>query len=283
MPRIQVVTDSACDLPEAVVEARGIEVVPLTIRFGSEEFVDRKDLTPTEFWRRSASSETIPETAAPAPGAFVEAYRRAKDNGAEAVVCVALSSKVSATYASATTAAELVADEIPVSVVDSRLLTIAEGILALSAVDLVDQGASVEEIVAELDRIKARTHMIGALDTLENLRKGGRIGSGAATLGSLLSIKPIIEIVDGEVTAESRQRTRQRALDHLLDHLRKLPAVEHLAVMHADAPDLGEFLERLGKIHPLQDVIITDIGAVIGAHAGPRTIGLAYQVPASSG
>jgi DegV family protein with EDD domain len=279
MPGVRVVTDSSCDLPADLVSQLGIEIVPLTIRFGDEEFVDRDDLTPGEFWARCAASPQLPETAAPSPGQFEDAFRRAVEGGATGIVCINLSSKLSATIQSAQIAAKAVEGQIPVRIVDSLSATIGIGMMAIEAARRSADGADVEQVAAAAEDLVPRTRIYGALDTLENLKKGGRIGGAQALLGSMLSIKPVIQVLHGEVEQESKQRTRSRALRYLVDKVRDHGTVENLAVMHGDAPDLEQFLDMLSPLYPRDDIIIGDIGAVIGTHAGPRVIGVTFHVP----
>lgn len=279
MAGVRIVTDSSCDLPNNIVTELGIEVVPLTIRFGEQEFVDRRDLSPKEFWARVASSPVLPETAAPSPGAFEDAFRKAADGGADGIVCVVLSSKLSATIQSAEVAAKAVADDVPVRVIDSLSLTMGLGMMAVGAARRAAEGATIDAIVGHVEDIRERTRVYAALDTLENLKKGGRIGGAQAFLGSMLSIKPIIEVSSGEVTPESKQRTRSRALAYLIDKVKEQGTVENLAVMHGDAPDTDEFLDRLSALYPRDEIIVGDIGAVIGSHSGPRTTGIVFHVP----
>ena len=276
---VRVVTDSSCDLPADVVAEHDIEVVPLTIRFGADELVDRVDLTPAQFWARCASSPALPETAAPAPGTFEQAFRRAAAAGADGVVCINLASKLSATSQSAQTAAQAVADGIPVTVVDSRTVTLGLGMIVVEAARLAAGGASLEEVAAAAEDLAGRTRVHGALDTLEYLKRGGRIGAAQALLGSILSIKPIIEVRDGAVEPGPKQRTRSKALAYLASRVASEPAVENLAVLHGDAPDLDTFLGLLTPHFPTDRIVVGDLGAVVGTHSGPRTIGVAYQVP----
>jgi DegV family protein with EDD domain len=282
MAGIRVVTDSASDLPPDLEAELGIEVVPLTIRFGAEELVDRRDLSPQEFWTRMASSPLLPETAAPSPGAFEEAYRKAKSEGADGVVCITLSGDLSATYQSAVVAAQAVGDDIPVRVIDSRTVTMAEGLMAIAAARAAKQGKGLDDVYGVAEDLVPRTKLYGALDTMENLKKGGRVGSAQALLGSMLSIKPIIEInseTNGKVEAESKQRTRSKALRYLVEKVREHGQVEDLAVMHGAAPDVDELLDLLGAVYPRDDIIVGDIGPVIGTHGGPRVIGVVFHVP----
>ncbi|MDP8974850.1 MAG: DegV family protein [Actinomycetota bacterium] len=275
---IRIVTDSACDLPPEMVERHGIEVVPLTVRFGDEELVDRRDLTPRQFWDRLSRSEVLPETAAPAPGAFEAAYRKAADEGCQGVVCVTISAGLSATYEAAQLAAQAVADSIPVQVVDSRAVALAQGLMAVRAAERAAAGAGMDEVVQELNDLIGRSRTFAALDTLENLKKGGRIGGAQAFLGSMLSIKPVIQVSEGKVAPESRQRTRAKALRYLAEKVRQHEPVETLAVMHGDAPDLDEMLDLLSPAHPREDIVVGDVGAVIGTHTGPRVMGVIFFV-----
>lgn len=275
---VRVVSDTASDLPPAQADALHIDLVPLTVRFGSEELVDRKDLSAADFWARMATSPVLPETAAPSPGAFEAAYRRAADEGADGVVVVTISSSLSATHEAARVAAEAVAEVIPVRIVDSRAVSMAEGTVAVVAAEAAAAGKSLDDVVAVAEAMVPRTRTYAALDTLENLRKGGRIGAAQALLGSLLSIKPIIQVVGGKVEPESKQRTRGRSLQYLADKVKEAAPVERVTVMHAQAPDLDALVGMLAGVCPRDAITIADIGAVIGTHAGPRVIGVTFAV-----
>jgi DegV family protein with EDD domain len=276
---IRIVTDSSCDLPPALEAEHEITIVPLSIRFGADEFVDRRDLTPKEFWARCASSPVLPETAAPSPGAFEEAFRAAGASGADGVVCINLSSDLSATFQAAELAAKSVGADVPVRVVDSRTLTMGLGNLCLSAARVAEAGQGIDEVVAEVERLIPLTRTYAALDTLENLKKGGRIGGAQAMLGSMLSIKPIIDVTGGKVEQEAKQRTRSKSLRYLADKVKEHGDIRNLAVMHGDAPDVDEMLDLLAPFYPRDEIVVGDLGAVIGAHGGPRTMGVTFQLP----
>jgi DegV family protein with EDD domain len=275
---VRIVTDSACDLRGDEVDDLGIEVVPLSIRFGDQEFVDREELDVGEFYRRLAESEDLPETAAPSPGRFEQAFRRQLDDGADAIVCVNLAAALSATMQSARTAAAAL--DADIRVVDSRSITAGLGSIALESARMGRDGASADDIVAAIDSMSDRTHIYAALDTLDNLKKGGRIGGAQALLGSMLAIKPMLDLSSGEVVEAGRQRTRKRALQWLRDKLAEFPEVENLAIMHGEAPDIDAFLEMVDPIVDLSSARVDKIGAVIGTHGGPRVMGIAFQVPA---
>ena len=272
---IRLVTDSACDLPQSVIDQYGIVVVPLTIRFGDTEYVDREAFTPKEFWAKCASSPVLPETAAPAPGQFEQAYRALKAQGATGVVVVSLSSALSATMQSAEIAARSLADEIPVKVVDSRSVSMGQGIIVRACAQAAQAGASLDEVAGKGESLSRRVHVYGALDTLENLKKGGRIGGAKALVASALSIKPIIDVRDGKVEEGGRQRTRARALAFLLDKVKSHGNITDLAVLQADCDDADSFIASLRSVYS-GDIEVGDIGAVIGTHAGRGTIGVAF-------
>ena len=274
--RVRIVTDSACDLPQSVADELGISIVPLTIRIGGEEFVDRRDLTPKEFWARCAASPTLPETAAPAPGQFEQVYRDLAAEGAAGIVVINLSGALSATMQSAELAARSVADTIPVRVVDSRSVTVGLGILVVDCARLAQGGATIDEIVARAEDLAARTRVWGALDTLENLKKGGRIGGAKALLASALAIKPIVEVQDGKVEQGGKQRTRSKALAFLVEKLQSYGEVDNLAVLQADCTDVEQFLAML-RPHYAGEIIVGDIGPVVGSHTGRGTIGIAFH------
>jgi len=279
MPGIRVVTDSACDLTEDLAAANGITVVPLTIRFGDEELLDRRDLSPAEFWRRCQSSPSLPETAAPSPGAFAEAFTAAADDGADGVLCLTLSSGVSATYQSALAGAAGVDGRIGVTVVDTRFLTMGQGLLCLAAAEAASAGASTEQLVDLVGQLIARTRVYGVVGTLDHLQRGGRIGGAAALVGSLLSIKPVIQVQNGAVEQESKQRTRARSLDYLVGKAMAEAPLDRLAVSNGAAEDIDEVLSRLKDVEVAHDLVVVDLGPVVGTHAGPGTIGLSYQLP----
>jgi DegV family protein with EDD domain len=276
---VRIVTDSSCDLSQDEADRLDFSVVPLTIRFGAEEFTDRVDLSVGDFYRRLAESDQLPETAAPSPGAFEAAFRSAADAGAEGVVCVNLSSELSATLQSARTAAKAFEGTLDVRVVDSRSITLGLGSQVIAAAETARDGRSTDEVVAMVEDMASRTRMIGALDTLENLKKGGRIGGAQALVGNLLSIKPLIDVSTGRVEEAGKARTRKKALQWLADRLLEEPAVERLCVAHGEAPDLDEFLALIASRYPRDEVRIGVIGAVIGTHAGPRVMGVTWQRP----
>jgi DegV family protein with EDD domain len=279
MSTVRIVTDSSCDLPADVVERLGIDIVPLTIRFGEQEYVDRFELSPAEFWAKCATIPGLPETAAPAPGQFEATYRAAVADGASGVLVVSLSGALSATMQSAQLSARNVADElgVEIGVVDSRSVSLGVGLNAIECARRAAQGATVAELVEIGTSVAERTRVFGALDTLENLKRGGRIGNAAALLGTALAIKPLIEVVDGKVEQAGKQRTRAKALNHLLETFRRFEGrIENVAVLHGDCSDVDQFVDRLREHHD-GEIVVGELGPVIGTHAGRGTIGFGFH------
>jgi DegV family protein with EDD domain len=278
---VRIVTDSSCDLPQEIADELGIVIVPLSIRFGDEELIDREELTVAEFWSRCAGSDTLPETSAPAPGQFETAYRRLKDEGAAGVVVVSLSGALSATMQSAELAARSIANDdsidFDVRVVDSCTVTLGLGTIALACARAGRDGGSIDEIEALATDLAQRTRVFSALDTLDNLKKGGRVGNAKALLATVLSIKPIIEVAGGIVEEAGKQRTRSKALKYLVDKVRSFDGkIENLAVLHADCSDVDLFVDMLAP-HYDGEIVIGEIGPVIGTHGGRGTIGVAFH------
>ena len=274
---VRIVTDSASDLTPGEAEALGVDIVPLSIRFGEEVFLDREELDVEEFYRRMASSEDLPQTAAPAPGAFQEVFRRRFAEGADAIVCINLSSGVSATMESSELAAREVDGD--VRVVDSRSVTAGLGVMVQAAAQAAARGASTDEVVTLVEGMRDRTRVFGAIDTLENLKKGGRIANAPALLGSMLSIKPLIDISSGVVEEAGRQRTRKKSLGWLRDKVAEhAEDIETLSVMHAQAEDIGDLVEMLAPLVDPSALRVGVIGPVVASHGGPGLISLCFTL-----
>jgi len=278
MPGVRVVTDSACDLPTDLANEHRITIVPLTIRFGDEELTDGLELGADEFWRRCRSTTALPETAAPSPGAFQTAYAAAADGGADEILCLTLSSGVSATYQSALAGAEALGDRLPVKVVDSRSLTMGQGLLCLEAAELAAGGAELSDIVSHVEKLIERTKVYGVLGTLDHLQRGGRVGGAAALLGSLLSIKPVIQVAGGVVEQESKQRTRSRALEYLVAKCRADAPLRRIALCDGASEDFDAVAAKLREVETAHPLVVTNLGPVVGTHAGPGSIGLCYEL-----
>ena len=277
MPGIHIVTDSSCDLTSDDLDQLEVEIVPLSIRFGSEEFTDGLDLTVADFYSRMAQTDELPQTSCPSPGAFEQAFRRASDAGADSVVCLNISGDLSNTLQSAKSASNAVAGQIPVHVVDSRSVSSGLGTLVLEAARVARGHCRCGGAV--LERIRSlipRTRVFAALNTLENLKKGGRIGGAKAMLGSMLSIKPLVDISTGEVEEAGKPRTRKKAMHMLYERMIEAGSIEHVAVMHGGAPDIDDFLDLIAPRFPRESLRVGQLGAIIGAHGGAEIIGVSW-------
>lgn len=277
---VRIVCDTACDLPAPLVEELGILLVPLHVRFGQTEYLDREQLSTKDFWRLCSSEPDFPETAAPSPGSFQAAFDSIAADGATGAVCVTLSSKLSATHAAATQAAKE-CERFPVTVVDSASATLGEGLVVLAAAEAAAAGADLTGTAKAAESARDRLSVFGAIATLENLKRGGRIGGAAAALGSLLSIKPVIEVREGVVEEESKQRTRAKSLRYLAAKVQAAGPLERFAVMGAEAPDFGDFLALVADIASERPKVVGEIGPTIGTHAGPGAIGVAWVASVS--
>ena len=274
---VRIVTDSTADLTPEQQRAAGITVVPLNVHFGDEVFRDHVDLSTGEFFRRLKASSQLPRTSQPSVGAFEEAYRKLLDGGDE-IVSVHLSSKVSGTYNSALMAAQSVGDG-KIDVVDSLSTSMALGFMALEGAKLAKAGRDQQAVAECLQGLVPKARVICVVDTLTYLERGGRIGKARALLGSLLNVKPILQLKDGEVVPVGRARGRPQSLSRLVELLQRDGKVSQLAIMHGAAQtDAEQLRERVGSSYPGVDIQLTEIGAVLGTHTGPGVIGFTYLV-----
>ncbi len=280
--RVAIVSDSACDLPDAVLDRYGIALVPLQVMFGDEVFLDRVELAPAEFYRRLRGSGPPPTTSQPAPAQFSAAFEHARAE-ADGVVAVLLSSALSGTYANAEAARRAFAAG-GVHLVDSRSASFGIGLLALRGAELADAGWDAAAIARELERVRGQSGMFCTVDTLEYLLRGGRVSRVQAWLGRLLDMKPILSLDrEGKVVAAARVRGQAALLDRvclLLD--RVLPPTHlrlRLGVAHADTPELAERVRRAlaERYHPLE-ILVSPVTGVLAAHVGPGAWGVFYQV-----
>ena len=276
MARIRVITDSACDIPEEIARRLDIDIVSLSIRFGDDEFIDRVDLSPAEFWAKCKASKTLPETAAPSPGAFQAAYERAKADGCDGVIVLTLTSLLSATHQSAVIACEAVAGSIDVRVVDTKAVSMAQGLLAIDVAEVAATRVSLDLLVEHAESLVNKVGVVAMLDTLEHLIKGGRVGGARALLGQVLAIKPLLELKDGVVAEAGRQRTRARALVAIVAVAKSHQPLRRLALVHGASNEVPALEALVADIPTEFPLIVTDMGPVVGTHGGPGIIGLCW-------
>ena len=275
---VRILTDSTADIPPALADSLGITVVPLTVFFGEEAYLDKIDMDTPTFFRRLQTSKVLPKTSQPPPGKFQEAFISLIKEGADGIVAILLSSKLSGTYQSASTARDSMPEEykqVPIEIIDSETVSVGIAYTVMQAEEEAKQGASLEMIKAHaIDRI-ARTHILFALDTLEYLSKGGRIGGAAALVGNILSIKPILSFKEGLIVPIERPRTRTKAFARIAQLVTEAGPLEHAMLVESDQ-EVGQQLADALKSVYKDELSRYNFGAVIGTYSGPHVAGVAY-------
>jgi DegV family protein with EDD domain len=273
---ISLVTDSSCDLPLRLLERFKIAVVPLVVHIDAESYMDG-ELSIEAFWERAAGSSHTPQTSRPSVGAFERVFERLVERG-EQVLCITLTGEHTGTIETARLAARRFGEA--VRVFDSQSLSLGMGFQVLEAARAIELGRSMEDVLALLEDLQSRVHAVIVLDTLENVRRGGRADSFIAVVGRMsrmLNIKPIVNFVEGRVQLLGVTRSFRRGIERLLDMAEELGPLERLAVMHARNVERAEALadrlaERLG--FPRDEILVGETGAVVASHAGAGAIGI---------
>ena len=269
---VKIVTDSLSDITSDIAQELGITVVPLTVFFGHESFLDRVTMTTDEFYHRLAHGTIWPTTTQPPPGDFVEVYNKlAKET--DEILVVTLSSKLSGTYQSALQAKNLMEGKCRIEVIDSLKVAMSLGLIVISAAKAAKAGANLDEVANLVRKAMPRSHLIAYFDTLKYLAKGGRIGKAQGLLGAMLSIKPILMVKDGEMSPVTKLRSRAAGMDYLYNSVAGFPKIEELAVEHCTTPDdADKLVERLSAFHPKERIYRSTISPVVGTHAGPDAL-----------
>lgn len=271
---IKIVTDSTCDLPTEVIAQYGIVVMPLYINVAGKGYLDGVEMTREEFYRNLPSYNPAPTTAAASPEKYRQVYESLAQQGAREILSLHISVSLSTVVNTARLAAQQV-ESVPVTVYDSRQLSLGTGFLVETAARLAAEGRSMGEIIAALDDQVRRSRVFAALDTLEFLRRSGRLNGAVSTMGNLLQVKPLLTMYDGKPGVE-RVRTRDRATLRLLELLHDAGALERLAIVHTHAPArVAALREQAAHLLPPGDILAVDITPVIGAHIGPGAVGFA--------
>lgn len=281
--RVRIVTDSLAWLPSELAAEHQIRVVPLHVFFGEEQFTEGVDLTNEEFYRRLQTSKVLPKTSQPSAGEFLNAYREVTD-GASAILSVHASSRLSGSVRAAATAANMLREERPdlrVETLDTFQIAMAEGIVALRAAEEASRGVPFDEIVAHARELSSKPRILCALETIEYLYKGGRIGRAQAFVGGLLHVRPIITVIDGEVAPKERVRTRARGMERIVELMGEYAQGRpfgHVGVLHAEAPDAAqEIIARVRERYQVERLVVTEIGPVIGTYVGPGAYGATFH------
>jgi DegV family protein with EDD domain len=279
MPPIAIVVDTDCSLPASAAERYHIRQVPIIIQFGTASFRAGFDIDDAQLFARVDREGSLPTTSAPSPGQFVEAYQAAFDSGAQSVICICVSSEVSATFGAANTARELLHDR-DISVIDSRSLSLGQGFMALAAAEAAQAGASEDECIEQALNVGRRVHLYAALSTLKYLAMSGRVGSIAAGMAGLLSIKPILSIRDGKLDLLERVRTRKKAWSRVIELTAQAMdhrPTERMAIVHVNAlEDARQFEKQLRASLPCpDDILMAELTPGLSVHSGAGLVGVA--------
>jgi len=274
---VKVVTDSTADLPDQLVQELGITVVPIYVRFGEEVYRDRVNISEDEFYQRLEHTTVHPSTVQPGPQDFLEVYRKLSSD-ADGIVSIHISGKLSGTCNSALMAKEMMGTGCPIEVVDSETLSMSLGLIVIVAATAAKAGESLDKVVEAVKQTIPQIHFLALLDTLKYLAKGGRIGKVKALLGSVLSVKPMLAIKDGELVPVSQVRTRAKGIDKLFDFVRKATNIQDLAIVYNTTPDEALALSgRMGSIFPQERIRLARLGPGLGVHGGPGALIVAIR------
>ena len=269
---VKLITDSTSDITAEEGAELGITVIPLTVMFGREAYLDRVTITTEEFYRRLTTGNTFPTTTQPPPSTYAEVYDKLADETDEILV-ITLSAKLSGTYQSAMSAIEMMQKKCRVEVIDSQMVAMGQGLVALAAASAAQQGAKLDELSDLVQDALTRSHWITYFDTLKYLAKGGRIGKAQGMLGSMLSIKPILTVKEGEIHPVTRLRSQAAGVEYLYNYVTSFQRIEELAVEHTTLPDEADRLaERFRAAFPDVKVRRATVSPVLGVHGGPNAI-----------
>ncbi len=273
---VRIVTDSTADIMPGVAETLGITIVPLTVFFGNEEYLDNIDLDNASFYKKLQESKVLPRTSQPPPARFQEAYIKLIEEGADGILSVHLSSGLSGTYQSACTARDTLPENIrkvPIEIIDSKSISAGIFLALQKAVAEAQEGLSLAEIKEHVEEQFARTRIFATLDTLEYVHRGGRIGGARAFLGNMLSVKPIVSLKDGTTVAVEQPRTRSKALARMVQIALDTGPIEQLAIAESNE-EVGAQLAEVVKASYKGEVTRYKLGATLGTHTGPGTVAL---------
>ncbi len=274
---VRIVTDSSCDLPTELVQELGITVVPLYVRFGEEVYREQVDISLDEFYKRLEQGPIHPVTIQPSPQDFVTAYQKVAPE-ADGIVSIHISSKLSGTFNSALQGKKLLEKDFPIEVVDSQIITVGLALICIAAAKMAKAGESLASVVEEVKQMIPNIRLLALLDTLKYLQKGGRIGKAKALLGSILNVKPMITLKEGEVVPAGQTRSRSKGIERLFSFVESVSNIEDLVIAYNTTPDEAQALaERLGSVLTKETVKVIRLGTTLGVHMGPGGLAIGIR------
>jgi len=282
MSKIAIISDTDASLPKEVADAHSIRLVPITIHFGDETLLTDEDITDKELFDRVDRDGVLPTTSAPSPGQFSDAFKVAFEAGAESIICLNVSSEVSATYTAALNAADVYPDR-DITVFDTRSLSMGQGYMVLTAAEMAAAGASKEEIMTAITDVRERTHLYAALSTLKDVAMSGRVGHLAAGIASLLNVKPILTIQDGKLEMLERVRTQSKAWGRVIELVKGSTGgkpIDRMSIIHVRASaDAKNFEEKLrAEVACPDEIMLAELTPGLSVHSGAGLVGTAYVV-----
>jgi DegV family protein with EDD domain len=274
---VRIVTDSTCDIPAETAAEYGIIVVPAYINIGDQSYLDGVELSRTQFYEQLPGYQSPPTTAAPSSGSFAEAYQKLAAEGSKEIISIHIATSLSGVLNAARLGAEMVEEVVSVTLFDSMQLSMGLGLQAITAAKAAAAGKSTAEIITMLEERRSRTHVFAQLDTLEFLRRSGRVNWAEFGIGTLLQIKPLVHVHNGEVHMRDKIRTSKRAMAQMIQYAAELGAIESIALLHTHAPEKLElFRQQTSHLYPSNETpLAVDVTPAIGAHVGPGGLGIA--------
>jgi DegV family protein with EDD domain len=271
---VKIVTDTLSDITSDLAAKIDITLIPLYVRFGEEIYRDRIDITDADFYRRLVNEPKLPSTTQPSPNDFLEVFKKLAEETDEVLV-VAISSKMSGTCQSAAQAKEMMKGKLKIEIVDTLYVALAQGLIAITAADAAKKGANLNEVAQVARSAQKRIHFIAYFDTLKYLAKGGRIGKAKGLLGSMLSVKPLLTMREGEMAPLTRVRSLSAGLDYMYNFAGSFGKIQGLAMEHATTQvDADKLVARLDKIYPKENIYRSVISPVVGTYCGPNAMAL---------
>jgi DegV family protein with EDD domain len=274
---VKIITDTLSDIPDDVADELGITLIPLTVSFGHESFLDRVEISAEEFYQRLVQETALPTTTQPSPVTYANAYRKlAKET--DEILVVTLSSKLSGTYQSAINARNMLDGNCRIEIIDSQKIIMSFGLAVIAASKMANAGAGLDDIIDQTKARLEKSQLVAYFDTLKYLAKGGRVGKAQGLVGSLLSVKPILTIKDGEMAPLTRVRSKAAGIDYLYNAVATTENVESVGVEYCTTPEDAEMLiERISSIVPKENIYKSIVCPVVGTYSGPGAVAVSIM------
>jgi len=277
--KVKVITDSTSDIPPELADALDITIIPVYVRFGDVVYRDGEEITSDEFFRKLTSSPVHPATSQPTPEDFVKVYSK-YCNDVEGIVSIHISARMSGTYNSALLAVRTMETPCPIEIIDFKFNSVGLALLVMAAARLANEGASLQQIVAELQKVIGQVHMFGIFNTMKYLARSGRVSKAIAAAANIIDVKPLLTFSDGEIVRAGLVRTMAKGMERIYDFVRKKVPIQELMIVHSAMPnEANKLKQRIAEFIPEDKVSIAKLGAALGVHGGPGVLVIALRKP----